>query len=73
MDNYKLYDAFEHLCADAFPDNATRGTVAVITAYFDATYNNPKGILPNLPCTHLRLMWGRERTGANSAKNGGQN
>ena len=43
MDNYKLYDAFEHLCADAFPDNATRGTVAVITAYFDATYNNPKG------------------------------
>src|SRR5207253_2267536 len=34
------YDAWEHLCADAF-DEHERGIVALVTTYFDATYNHP--------------------------------
>jgi len=35
------YDAWEHICADAF-DNPKRGAIAVVTAYFDESYNHPK-------------------------------
>jgi len=40
------YDAFEHLCADAF-DDPRRGAVAVLTVYSDASYNQPSSIRPN--------------------------
>src|SRR6266508_1718594 len=34
------YDAWEHLCADSLDDK--RGMIAVVTAYFDASHNQPK-------------------------------
>jgi hypothetical protein len=39
--NPTLYDAWEHLCGDSF-DDPNRGSIAVITAYFDASYNQPR-------------------------------
>jgi hypothetical protein len=39
--NLRPYDAWEHLCRDSF-DDPNRGSIAVITAYFDASYNQPK-------------------------------
>ncbi|HEV8591678.1 MAG TPA: hypothetical protein VGQ55_06220, partial [Pyrinomonadaceae bacterium] len=46
----KSYDAFDHLCDDAFPDNLRRGLIAVLTVYFDATEApNPN---PNSPLVH---------------------
>lgn len=41
------YDAWEHLCADAF-DGSERGVIALLTAYFDASYNQP----PSHPLIH---------------------
>jgi hypothetical protein len=40
------YDAWEHLCADAF-DHSTRGSVALLTVYSDASYNQPTSANPN--------------------------
>jgi hypothetical protein len=45
------YDAFEHLCADAF-DDPKRGYVAVLTVYSDASYNQPSPTNPNPPLIH---------------------
>lgn len=46
------YDAWEHICADAFDDDSERGAVALVAAYFDAAYNHPKGRSINDPRIH---------------------
>ena len=45
------YDAWEHICADAF-DYPKRGLIALLTVYFDATYNQPSKSRPNQPILH---------------------
>ena|ERR1051325_3351763 len=44
--NRSAYDAWEHLCGDSF-DDPNRGSIAVITAYFDASYNQPRANSPD--------------------------
>jgi hypothetical protein len=44
------YDAWEHICDDAF--DGGRGFVCLVTAYFDAAYNQPKGSTINDPRIH---------------------
>jgi hypothetical protein len=48
------YDAWEHVCLDAF-DNPKKGVVALLfplTAYFDASENRPSVTRPNPPLIH---------------------
>lgn len=42
------YDAWEHMCGDAFEDSE-RGFVALVAVYMDAAYNHPKGITADDP------------------------
>jgi hypothetical protein len=52
--NVLEYDAWEHICADAF-DNPKKGVIALVfplTAYFDAGANYPSPTRPDPPLLH---------------------
>jgi len=46
-----LYDAWEHICADAFEDS-NRGIIALLTAYFDAADDPTVKGRPERPLIH---------------------
>lgn len=50
------YDAWEHICADAF-DSPQRGIVAMLTAYFDAAVDPTVKGRPNRPLLHSVGCW----------------
>lgn len=47
----EAYDAWEHICLDAF-DDPKKGVIALLTVYFDASENKPSKTRPNPPLIH---------------------
>jgi hypothetical protein len=53
------YDAWEHICADAFDDDG--GFVCLVAAYFDAAFNHPQGRTASDPRIHTVAVYIAEK------------